>query len=89
MTTQTLDFKKKPKDKDFDLQVEVDRDGNILSALAYCEVLDAWLDVSVHIQAHPIWKQMIEEKYQEIDWSEQRDDHESLQEYLEQKNETA
>ena len=59
-----------PNERDATLEVEVDRDGNILSALAYYPDFDCWLDCKKELEKSKKWSDWVSQEVADYDWSD-------------------
>lgn len=83
MKTATFTFSnasKKPGDED--LVVEVNYNGDILSASTYSPILDCWIPCLEDVLSSKIWCKRIDEKFGEHDWASGHDDN-NVKDYLE------
>lgn len=55
------------------LEIEVERDGTIVSAYRHCEHLDAKLNCELEIRTRPVWLQRIDEFIRDHDWKQSGD----------------
>lgn len=66
----TIIFKIDKTYKHHDLEVVVDRAGDILSAVAYSSILDEWLDCTEIIRSSNLWRLRVQEEFSGYDWAE-------------------
>lgn len=69
MKTQTIEFEKKGENGYF-LEVTVNFAGDIVAATEYSNVFDAHVDCLERIQASSLWLAKIDQKFSELDWSD-------------------
>lgn len=82
MMTQYIEFKEKPSDDDPSLIVEVNFDGDIISASGFVSIIDDWGDVLEFVKNSKHWVESINEEWSQLDWTEDLGDLESITEGL-------
>ena len=67
MRTRAIYF---PNEKEADMEVEIDRNGDVVSCVGYLPILDDWIDCRERVSTSKIWRERIAEKFAEIDWQD-------------------
>ena len=59
-----------PNERDATLEVEVKRDGTIISATAYYPDFDCWLDCKKELEQSKKWSEWVRQELADYDWSD-------------------